>query len=125
MERGEPWTAERIAALRAALGLTQAGFAGELGVRQQTVSEWETGRYLPRGASARMLGMLAESRSAYGSEEQRAESGEREGGERRGKSGERGAERKERRAGSGRTESEEQRKERGAGSKRVKNEEHD
>lgn len=91
MERGEPWTAERIAALRAALGLTQAGFAGELGVRQQTVSEWETGRYLPRGASARMLGMLAESRSAYGSEEQRAESGEREGGERRGKSGERGA----------------------------------
>lgn len=121
MERGEPWTAERIAALRAALGLTQAGFAGELGVRQQTVSEWETGRYLPRGASARMLGMLAESRSAYGSEEQRAESGEREGGERRGKSGERGAERKERRAGSGRTE----RKEQGAGSKRVKNEEHD
>lgn len=61
----EPWTAERIAELRAGLGLTQAEMADELGVRQQTVSEWETGRYLPRGASARMLGHLAESRSSY------------------------------------------------------------
>ena len=60
-----PWTAERIAELRASLGLTQAEMAEELGVRQQTVSEWETGRYLPRGASARMLRHLAESRSAY------------------------------------------------------------
>ncbi len=60
-----PWTAERIAALRAELGLTQAEMAGELGVRQQTVSEWETGRYEPRGASARMLGHLAERRSGY------------------------------------------------------------
>lgn len=67
-ERRRPppaWTPERIAALRAGLGLTQAGMAGELGVRQQTVSEWETGRYLPRGASARMLQHLAESRAAY------------------------------------------------------------
>lgn len=60
-----PWTAERIAELRAELGLTQAEMAGELGVRQQTVSEWETGRYQPRGASARMLGHLAERRSGY------------------------------------------------------------
>ena len=56
----EPWTAERIARLRAELGLTQAGFAGELGVRQQTVSEWETGMYRPRGASARLLSLIAE-----------------------------------------------------------------
>lgn len=61
----EPWTSERIARLRAQLGLTQAGFAGELGVRQQTVSEWETGRYEPRGASARMLSMLAERAPTY------------------------------------------------------------
>lgn len=74
MERGDAWTAGRIAALRASLGLTQAGFASELGVRQQTVSEWETGRYLPRGASARLLGMLAEGRAAYGGGgEERAE----------------------------------------------------
>lgn len=63
----DPWTAERIAELRAELGLTQNQMAEELGVRQQTVSEWETGRYLPRGASARMLGHLAETRSAYDS----------------------------------------------------------
>ncbi len=56
----EIWTAERIAALRARLGLTQSAFADEIGVRQQTVSEWETGRYLPRGTSTRLLGMLAE-----------------------------------------------------------------
>ena len=64
----EPWTAERIAELRAELGLTQADMADELGVRQQTVSEWETGRYEPRGASARMLQHLAESKSAYDAE---------------------------------------------------------
>jgi DNA-binding transcriptional regulator YiaG len=62
------WTAERIAALREELGLTQAGMARELGVRQQTVSEWETGRYLPRGASARMLQHLAEGRFVYDEE---------------------------------------------------------
>jgi DNA-binding transcriptional regulator YiaG len=56
-----PWTAERVAALRQRLGLSQAAFADELGVRQQTVSEWETGRYRPRGASARILSLLAES----------------------------------------------------------------
>ena len=63
--QSEPWTAERIALLRARLGLTQVGFADELGVRQQTVSEWETGRYEPRGASAKLLGMLAERAGAY------------------------------------------------------------
>lgn len=54
------WTAKRVAALRARLGLTQTGFADEMGVRQQTVSEWETGRYAPRGASARLLSLLEE-----------------------------------------------------------------
>ena len=60
----EAWTAESIARLRSELGLTQAAFAAELGVRQQTVSEWETGRYQPRGASARLLGILAETAEA-------------------------------------------------------------
>ena len=59
------WDARAVAELRAALGLTQAEFARALGVRQQTVSEWETGRYEPRGASARMLGILAEQRAPY------------------------------------------------------------
>ena len=60
------WDAERVRTLRERLGLTQRQLAEELGVRQQTVSEWETGIYQPRGASARMLRMVAErSRSSY------------------------------------------------------------
>ena len=47
-------------ALRAHLGATQGELAGELGVRQQTVSEWETEVYRPRGASAKLLSMVAE-----------------------------------------------------------------
>ncbi len=44
--------------------------ASRLGIRQQTVSEWETGQYEPRGTSATLLGMVAESSSfEYGSEE--------------------------------------------------------
>jgi DNA-binding transcriptional regulator YiaG len=53
--------------LRGRLGLTQDALAAELGVRQQTVSEWETGQYRPRGASAKMLSMVAERAGfAYG-----------------------------------------------------------
>jgi DNA-binding transcriptional regulator YiaG len=51
--------------LRRALGLTQQGLADEIGVRQQTVSEWETGAYLPRGASVRLLDIVAERAAAY------------------------------------------------------------
>jgi DNA-binding transcriptional regulator YiaG len=54
------WDAERVRALRRHMGLSQDGLADELGTRQQTVSEWETGRYQPRGASARLLSMVAE-----------------------------------------------------------------
>ena len=60
-----PQSGEEVAALRRALGLSQAEFARRLGVRQQTVSEWETGRYRPRGASLKMLGVLAEERAHY------------------------------------------------------------
>ncbi|MEX1194294.1 MAG: helix-turn-helix domain-containing protein [Dehalococcoidia bacterium] len=57
---GTAWDAEGVRALRGHLGLTQDGLAGELGVRQQTVSEWETGQYRPRGASAKLLSVIAE-----------------------------------------------------------------
>ena len=40
--------------------LSQGELAQELGVRQQTVSEWELGAYMPRGASLRVLSMVAE-----------------------------------------------------------------
>ena len=35
-------------------------FQKKLGIRQQTVSEWETGAYLPRGGSLTLLNMIAE-----------------------------------------------------------------
>lgn len=42
------------------MGLTQREFAEQLGTRQQTISEWETGMYQPRGASATLLTIIAE-----------------------------------------------------------------
>ncbi len=57
---GPTWDAASVRALRRHLGLTQNGMADELGTRQQTVSEWETGLYRPRGASARLLTIIAE-----------------------------------------------------------------
>jgi DNA-binding transcriptional regulator YiaG len=54
------WDATSVKGLRRHMRLTQAELADELGVRQQTVSEWETGAYQPRGASDRLLSMIAE-----------------------------------------------------------------
>ena len=54
------WDAGRIKALREHLDMTQAGMAGQMGIRQQTVSEWELGQYQPRGASARLLSIIAD-----------------------------------------------------------------
>lgn len=54
------WDRDRIHALRRHLGLTQRELADELGTRQQTISEWETGMYQPRGASSRLLTIIAE-----------------------------------------------------------------
>lgn len=54
------WDADRILALRMHLGLTQREMSHRLGTRQQTISEWETGMYRPRGASTTLLTMVAE-----------------------------------------------------------------
>jgi len=54
------WDSGRIFALRCHLGLTQRELADRLGSRQQTISEWETGVYKPRGASATLLSIVAE-----------------------------------------------------------------
>ena len=56
----QQWDSQRIQALRHHLGLTQRELADELGTRQQTISEWETGMYRPRGASATLLSIIAE-----------------------------------------------------------------
>ena len=54
------WDADKILALRMHLGLTQREMSDKLGTRQQTISEWETGMYRPRGTSATLLSMIAE-----------------------------------------------------------------
>ncbi len=54
------WDSKRIQALRRHLELTQRELAAKLGTRQQTISEWETGMYKPRGASATLLSIIAE-----------------------------------------------------------------
>jgi DNA-binding transcriptional regulator YiaG len=58
------WSPGGVKGLRQTLRLSQSSFASELGVRQQTVSDWETGIYAPRGASARLLEIVAE-RAGY------------------------------------------------------------
>jgi putative transcriptional regulator len=69
--RGPQWDAEHVRALRRHLEMTQQELAEELNVRQQTVSEWETGQYRPRGASERLLGVVAErARFRYGEREE-------------------------------------------------------
>ena len=54
------WDGKRIQALRRHLDLTQSKMADRLGTRQQTISEWETGMYNPRGASGTLLSIIAE-----------------------------------------------------------------
>lgn len=62
------WNAQMVRDLRQAEGLTQQELADRLGVRQQTISEWETGMYQPRGASATLLTRIAEEAGfTYGS----------------------------------------------------------
>lgn len=54
------WNSESIKALRQKMGLTQSEFAMELGVRQQTISEWENGVYEPRRMASKYLSKVAE-----------------------------------------------------------------
>jgi DNA-binding transcriptional regulator YiaG len=76
-EKKAGWDAGAVRALRRHMGLSQGSLAEELGTRQQTVSEWETGRYQPRGASARLLTLIAERAGfEYRTPREREESGE-------------------------------------------------
>jgi DNA-binding transcriptional regulator YiaG len=54
------WGSESVKALREHLGASQADLAKLLGVRQQTVSEWETGLYVPTRARSNHLTLVAE-----------------------------------------------------------------
>jgi DNA-binding transcriptional regulator YiaG len=61
------WDSESIHELRMHMGMTQQQMADELGTRQQTISEWETGMYCPRGGMNRLLTLVAE-RAGFGYE---------------------------------------------------------
>lgn len=64
--RGQPrpWDADLVRALREHLGMNQAQLAEVLGVRQQTISEWESGVYHPTRARSKHLDLVAE-RAAF------------------------------------------------------------
>lgn len=54
------WDRDLVKALRFQTGWSQTQLADELGVRQQTVSEWETGMYAPSRAMCKFLSLVAE-----------------------------------------------------------------
>jgi DNA-binding XRE family transcriptional regulator len=62
---GPKWDADSIRDLRRHLEMTQQEMSHELGVRQQTISDWECGYHQPRGGMSRLLSIVAE-RAGYG-----------------------------------------------------------
>ncbi|MEI7770531.1 MAG: helix-turn-helix transcriptional regulator [Chloroflexales bacterium] len=56
----QEWDARRIRALREHMGMTQQQMADELEVRQQTISEWETGTHKPHRSTQKTLTIVAE-----------------------------------------------------------------
>ena len=57
------YDAESVKKLRLSLNLTQAMFAGMLGVSQKTVEAWESGRNTPMGPASRVLDLLSEDKT--------------------------------------------------------------
>lgn len=66
------WDAERVRALRNWLEASQAAMAEQIGTRQQTVSEWETGSSQPRRMSRRLLHFVAEESGFYTTDRERS-----------------------------------------------------
>lgn len=65
------WNANMIKALRLHMDMNQTQFADELGVRQQTISEWENNVYEPSRATCKYLTLVAEQAGfGYGETEQ-------------------------------------------------------
>jgi len=54
------WDQDAIRALRLHMNLNQSQFAETIGVRRQTISEWENGVYVPERSTLKHLGLVAE-----------------------------------------------------------------
>jgi DNA-binding XRE family transcriptional regulator len=68
------WNNELIRGLRRHMGLSQTDFADKIGVRQQTVSDWETSAYDPRRSMSKFLTIVAEQVGfKYGDEDEQNE----------------------------------------------------
>ena len=59
------WDGGEVHRLRRRMGVSQQELAALLGVRQQTVSDWERNLHAPQGAARRMLSVVAEERASY------------------------------------------------------------
>ena len=57
------WSSQAIKALRIYKGLNQQQFASELGVRRETVSEWENSKYEPDRSKRKLLNLIAKQAS--------------------------------------------------------------
>ena len=57
--RAMNWNMHTIKNLRKYMGKSQVEFSNDLGVRQQTISEWEAGVYEPRGGSITLLNLIS------------------------------------------------------------------
>jgi DNA-binding XRE family transcriptional regulator len=57
---GVRWNSRMVRDLRVRLGINQSELADIVGVRQQTVSEWENGIYKPASTKAKALTRIAE-----------------------------------------------------------------
>lgn len=53
------WDYSSVNDLRMHLGVSQTKLAEDMGIRQQTISEWETGMYEPHGSNITVLTLIA------------------------------------------------------------------
>lgn len=67
------WDGGMVRALRAYLGMSQVEMAAIIGIRQQTISEWENEVYLPTRGRSNHLTMVAERAGFYIADESDAD----------------------------------------------------
>ena len=59
VRKSQSWTGDQVKALREFAGLSQQELADRMAVRQQTISDWETGSHTARRSMGKLLEMIA------------------------------------------------------------------